>query len=120
MSCPDCLTGDILPGEPTGAYSIQGAYLAQAPDSSRNPYRAILLLTDAFGLPLKNSKVLADKFATELQCDVWVPDYFEDDLFFGRKYRLQVEASFAERQGTGNFVDYEFKDYEGWINVALL
>lgn len=77
MSCPDCLTGDMLPGEPTGAYNIQGAYLAPARGSSHNSGCAILLLTDAFGLPLKNSKILADKFATELKCDVWVPDYFE-------------------------------------------
>ncbi|KAH0581391.1 hypothetical protein H2248_012478 [Termitomyces sp. 'cryptogamus'] len=231
MSCPDCLTGDILPGEPTGAFSSQGAYFAPAPGNSSKSKRAILLLTDAFGLPLKNSKILADKLAAELRCDVWVPDYFEgrplanldsmfllpdragvkmtlfkwfrfilamipklpaayssrpavvdarlskfisaileeknyqklgavgycfggatairlgstglvqsivvchpgpfsigqaeaintpaswvcaeDDLFFNRAYRLQVEASFAERQGTDKFVEYEFKDYEG-------
>ncbi|KAG6901757.1 hypothetical protein C0995_008232 [Termitomyces sp. Mi166 len=77
MSCPDCLTGDILPGEPTGASSIQGAYLAPATGNSSTSGRAILLLADAFGLPLRNFKILADKFAAELQCNVWVPDYFE-------------------------------------------
>ncbi|KAG6918342.1 hypothetical protein DXG01_014991 [Tephrocybe rancida] len=78
MTCPDCITGGFLPGDPTGAFSIQGAYLAPAPDHvAANSGRAIVLLTDGFGLPLKNSKILADKFAKELHCDVWVPDYFQ-------------------------------------------
>ncbi|KAG6840737.1 hypothetical protein C0991_004755 [Blastosporella zonata] len=78
MSCPDCITGDLLPGDPTGAFSIQGAYLAPAPGPTTSySGRAVVFLTDGFGLPLKNSKILADKFAAELQCDVWVPDYFQ-------------------------------------------
>ncbi|KAG6829710.1 hypothetical protein H0H92_003745 [Tricholoma furcatifolium] len=232
MSCPDCVTGGLLPGEPTGAFSIQGAYLAPAPtsNSASSSKRTIILLTDAFGLPLKNSKILADKFAHELQCDVWVPDYFqgrpladvnsmllpdragvkmsilqwtkfvlatipklpaafssrssvvdarlskfiatileerkykcigaigycfggstairlgstglvqsvvichpgpfsmgqaqeikvpaswvcaEDDLFFSHSLRMRAEALFSERQGREDFVDYEFRDYEG-------
>ncbi|KAG5646392.1 hypothetical protein DXG03_003715 [Asterophora parasitica] len=76
MSCPDCTTGGLLPGKPTGTLSTQGAYLASGP----SPGRAIILLTDGFGLPLKNSKILADDLAKELQCDVWVPDYFQGKL----------------------------------------
>jgi hypothetical protein len=56
MSCPDCFKGSVLEGEPTGVISeFEGAYFASGgnPDSKR----AIILLTDAFGLPLKNSKV---------------------------------------------------------------
>jgi len=75
MSCPDCTTGGLLPGEPSGSFSIQGAYFSPAPIGGVSK-RAIILLTDGFGLPLKNPKILADKFAQELQCDVWVPDYF--------------------------------------------
>ena len=77
MSCPDCLTGGLLPGEPAGSISTQGAYFAPAPtDSTESSKAAVCLLTDAFGLDLKNSKILADNFAKELKCDVWVPDYF--------------------------------------------
>ncbi|KAJ7918922.1 hypothetical protein B0H13DRAFT_2433265 [Mycena leptocephala] len=75
MSCPDCFKGSVLEGEPTGVISeFEGAYFASGgnPDSKR----AIILLTDAFGLPLKNSKILADNFALYLKCDVWVPDFF--------------------------------------------
>lgn len=77
MACPDCITGAFLPGEPKGIISTQGAYYSPAPlpDTSGSK-RAILLLTDVFGLPLKNCKIIADNFAKRLNCDVWVPDMF--------------------------------------------
>jgi len=76
MSCPDCTRGYILPGEPAGRISdINGAYFTAGPDGSSNK-RAVIFLTDVFGLPLKNSKIMADNFAKRLQCDVWVPDLF--------------------------------------------
>lgn len=83
MSCPDCITGGLLPGEPTGTLSTQGAYFAPGPVNEVNepPERAVILLTDGFGLPLKNCKILADKLAKELGCDVWVPDYFAGNLW---------------------------------------
>ncbi|KAJ7109695.1 Alpha/Beta hydrolase protein [Mycena crocata] len=76
MSCPDCFRGAVLEGEPTGAIrsDYEGAYFASG--SGETSTRAIILLTDAFGLPLKNSKILADSYAQHLACDVWVPDFF--------------------------------------------
>ncbi|KIK69561.1 hypothetical protein GYMLUDRAFT_33934 [Collybiopsis luxurians FD-317 M1] len=74
MSCPDCKKGTILPGEPTGSIAANGAYFAPGPWG--NNARAIILLTDIFGLPLVNSKLLADHFSRKLSCDVWVPDMF--------------------------------------------
>ncbi|KAJ7304881.1 Alpha/Beta hydrolase protein [Mycena albidolilacea] len=79
MSCPNCFTGSVLEGKPTGVISdIDGAYFASGPSSDGNTgrKRAIILLTDAFGLKLQNSKILADQFAQHLKCDVWVPDFF--------------------------------------------
>lgn len=76
MSCPDCYRGSILEGKPTGSFiEIDGvkAYLASAARQSR----AIILLSDAFGLPLVNAHLLADKFSQELSCDVWIPDLFD-------------------------------------------
>ncbi|KAJ7505353.1 Alpha/Beta hydrolase protein [Mycena galericulata] len=74
MSCPDCFRGNVLDGEPTGTIVSEqdGAYFVSGGSSNR----AIILLTDVFGLPLKNSKILADNFAHHLKCDVWVPDMF--------------------------------------------
>ncbi|KAJ7629577.1 hypothetical protein B0H17DRAFT_1150556 [Mycena rosella] len=68
MSCPDCFKGAVLEGEPTGIISSQfdGAYFATGGTSKR----AIILLTDIFGLPLKNPKILADNFAKHLECDL--------------------------------------------------
>jgi len=56
-----------------------GAYYAPAPAGSpeSSKKKAVLILTDAFGLPLKNPKIMADRIAKELQCDVWVPDLFD-------------------------------------------
>ncbi|KAF7299105.1 DLH domain-containing protein [Mycena indigotica] len=77
MSCPNCFTGELLDGEPTGKTSeVDGAaYFAPGPENATSK-RAIILLTDIFGLPLKNSKILADNFAKCLECDVYVPDLF--------------------------------------------
>lgn len=81
MTCPQCREGFLLPGEPTGIISeeFQGAYLAAAPnrDTEFLSRRAIVYLTDGFGMPLKNCKIMADKLAERLQCDVWIPDYFK-------------------------------------------
>lgn len=60
-----------MKGETTGTM-IDGAYYHEGPNKSR----AVVLLTDIFGLPLVNCKLLADRLSNELQCDVWVPDYF--------------------------------------------
>lgn len=81
MTCPDCSSGGLLPGEPLGTITtVEGAYFTPgAPENateSASSKRAIVLLTDGFGLPLKNSKILADILAKRLECDVWVPDLF--------------------------------------------
>ncbi|KAF9554172.1 dienelactone hydrolase endo-1,3,1,4-beta-D-glucanase [Agrocybe pediades] len=77
MSCPDCAKGHILEGEPKGSIEneFQGAYFAPSATGSPSK-RAVLLFTDAFGLPLKNCKIMADEMAKRLECDVWIPDYF--------------------------------------------
>ncbi|KAJ7485426.1 dienelactone hydrolase endo-1,3,1,4-beta-D-glucanase [Mycena latifolia] len=78
MSCPDCISGALLEGQPTGSFDIHGAYYASGPTaaSEAQKTRVIILLTDAFGLPLTNCKLIADKLASRLACDVWVPDIF--------------------------------------------
>lgn len=79
MTCPNCAEGFVLPGEPTGSIQpeYQGAYHAQAPTGESK--RAVLLLTDGFGLDLKNCKILADRISSRLGCDVWAPDYFKGE-----------------------------------------
>ncbi|TEB30675.1 alpha/beta-hydrolase [Coprinellus micaceus] len=79
MSCPRCAEGCILPGDPKGAIQsgFAGAYLATPSNGPTESKRAVLLLTDVFGLPNKNCKLIADEVAEKLQCHVWIPDYFD-------------------------------------------
>ncbi|PPQ76098.1 hypothetical protein CVT26_004605 [Gymnopilus dilepis] len=85
MSCPNCISGDVLKGEPTGSIrsDYQGAYFAPGPGGDEQPSkRTVLIFTDAFGLALKNCKIMADEFAKKLECDVWIPDYFNGKPLF--------------------------------------
>ena len=63
MTCPNCAEGFVLPGEPTGSFppDYEGAYYAPAPLGESK--RAVILLTDGFGLELNNPKILADKLS---------------------------------------------------------
>ncbi|KAL1690606.1 dienelactone hydrolase [Schizophyllum commune] len=87
MSCPHCVRGFPLPGEPKGVLRTDlmlDAYLA-SPNASSEQWtpasRAVVLLTDIFGLNLPNPKLLADRFSQELGCDVWVPNFFDPAPF---------------------------------------
>ncbi|KAG6901372.1 hypothetical protein C0995_012875 [Termitomyces sp. Mi166 len=75
--CAGCATFGLPQCEPTGYISTHGAYYAPSPNidaKDEHSERAILLLTDD---PLENSRILADNLAMRLDCDVWVPDYFQ-------------------------------------------
>ena len=76
MSCENCFKGYILPGEPSGSM-VDGAYLHAATSPVPGPKRAVILLSDIFGLPLVNSKIQADLLSEALNVDVWVPDLFD-------------------------------------------
>ncbi|KAF9457820.1 dienelactone hydrolase endo-1,3,1,4-beta-D-glucanase [Collybia nuda] len=78
----DCIKGVTFEGTPKGnidTFTINGVatYVAKAQHSS-NPNRALLLLTDIFGLPLVNSKLMADDFAAN-GFDTFIPDYLNGD-----------------------------------------
>ncbi|KZO96061.1 hypothetical protein CALVIDRAFT_564329 [Calocera viscosa TUFC12733] len=80
--CADCISGRRLPGTPKGDMIKVGSldcYYARAPEGGRASTadkNVILLLTDIFGLPLGNPKIMADSFAIETGLDVYVPDMF--------------------------------------------
>lgn len=82
MACPQCKDGGLLSGEPEGQIlpDFHGAYLAPGPEEASSK-RTILLLTDAFGMPLKNCKIIADTLAKRVGCDVWIPDYFAGSYY---------------------------------------
>ncbi|KAG6833266.1 hypothetical protein H0H87_009441 [Tephrocybe sp. NHM501043] len=77
---PDCIKGVTFEGTPKGVMKkINGVntYVAKAHHPA-DKERALLLLTDIFGLPLVNSKLMADDFATN-GFDTFIPDYLNGD-----------------------------------------
>jgi len=75
MSCTYCYKGFVLPGEPKGSM-IGPDYFTPAPNDAERQAKAIILLTDIFGLPLPNPRIVADHLAEHVGVDVWVPDFF--------------------------------------------
>ena len=75
MTCTYCYKGFILPSEPKGSIVGQ-AYFIPAPTNMTQQTKAIVLLTDIFGLPLPNPRIVADHLAEQVGVDVWVPDLF--------------------------------------------
>jgi dienelactone hydrolase len=78
MSCPDCFKGSVHThaGEAKGNLETvygKNCYVA-SPSSTSTSTSVIIYLTDAFGLNLINTKLLADRFAAETGCKVLVPD----------------------------------------------
>ncbi|PIL35178.1 hypothetical protein GSI_02968 [Ganoderma sinense ZZ0214-1] len=78
--CAQCISGVRHEGEPEGQIqTIAGVQVYVATPTIDYPKdKAILFLTDVFGLPLSNNKLLADDFARN-GFKVYVPDYFDND-----------------------------------------
>lgn len=55
-------------------------YFTPARGDSTQPTKAIVLLTDVFGLPMPNPRIVADHLAEHVGVDVWVPDFFNGAL----------------------------------------
>ncbi|KAH8833224.1 dienelactone hydrolase endo-1,3,1,4-beta-D-glucanase [Flagelloscypha sp. PMI_526] len=78
--CKDCVSGTVQLGEPQGKIEeINGVttYIA-TPTVDYPKDKAVIVLTDVFGLPLTNNKLLADSFAANGFYTV-VPDIFNGD-----------------------------------------
>jgi carboxymethylenebutenolidase len=75
MSSTYCYKGFALPGEPKGTIVGQD-YFTAAPNDATQRTKAVILLTDIFGLPLPNPRIVADQLAEQVGVDVWVPDFF--------------------------------------------
>jgi len=87
VPCENCIQGNILEGTPTGVFEGP-AYFKAGPAPSK---RAIIVLTDIFGLGIPNAKLLADKYSEQLKCDVWVPDLFEGESLLGTRQLCWTE-----------------------------
>ncbi|KAN0087704.1 Dienelactone hydrolase [Tylopilus felleus] len=94
MSCPDCVRGSILDGTPSGTIkkvdNVDAYFVTGASEQQPKTF-GVVILTDAFGLEMVNSKLIADRIANELACNVWVPD-----LFDGRQPMLDPDGMEAQ------------------------
>jgi len=75
---------------------IGSDYFTPARGDSSQPTKAIVLLTDVFGLPLPNPRIVADHFAEHVGVDVWVPDFFDGKPPFDVK---DLEPLMPDRAG---------------------
>ncbi|KAF8501051.1 dienelactone hydrolase endo-1-3,1,4-beta-D-glucanase [Russula emetica] len=89
MSCTYCYKGFALPGEPKGTMVGQD-YFTAAPKDDTEQTKAIVLLTDVFGLHLPNPRIIADHLAKQVGVDVWVPD-----LFNGASHITSIYSAFG-------------------------
>lgn len=108
MICLDCNRGSILAGTPTGSVvKMQGldAYFAPAPPQESEPRSvAVVVLPDAFGLPLVNTKLIADDLAKDLACDVWVPDIFNGEELL-KVDGMEIQLLIPDRPGRATWRD---------------
>ncbi|KAK4129702.1 alpha/beta-hydrolase [Parathielavia appendiculata] len=78
--CRDCFTGtlrgDVTPtGREKTIHSVP-TYVV-TPDPGVTPLGTVVILTDAFGWKLRNTRALADAYAKRVPCTVYVPDFLE-------------------------------------------
>ena len=84
--CENCVKGNVLPGTPTGSITHVNKYPSDVYLASRatkpaadGKKKAIVFLTDIFGLPLVNCKIMADGLNEKVGVDVYVPDLFNGE-----------------------------------------
>lgn len=87
----ECFSGVTHEGEPTGTVEdINGVqtYVALPPaGKDYDKTKAVLVLTDVFGIPLVNNRLLADDFAKN-GLQTYIPDIFNGDA---RKLNVPVD-----------------------------
>lgn len=74
--CPSCIQGYRLAGEPTGEMVSVGDQQAYVRSGTTQGQKAVVILPDAFGLPIPNAQIIADRFSEKLGIDVYVPDIY--------------------------------------------
>ncbi|KAG9498336.1 hypothetical protein J7337_011233 [Fusarium musae] len=77
MSCPQCFSGHVNPGAPTGRWdTVHGlrTYIA-TPPAGKSPKAIIVIIPDAFGVDFVNNQILADHYASAADYLVYLPDF---------------------------------------------
>lgn len=79
MACPQCFTGHINSGTPTGHWdTIYGLRTYVAKHAPGNSTRGIIvIIPDAFGFDFVNNQILADHYASAADFLVYLPDFMD-------------------------------------------
>ncbi|GAP86722.1 putative dienelactone hydrolase family protein [Rosellinia necatrix] len=77
MSCPDCFSGAVHEGTPTGTVTkLHGLDVYVAEPAGESPPKAIVvLIPDIFGWTFVNIRLMADSFSKKGGYRVYVPDF---------------------------------------------
>ncbi|KAK3355581.1 hypothetical protein B0H65DRAFT_452472 [Neurospora tetraspora] len=93
--CADCfkgtLRGDVIPTGHEDVIHGLPTYIA-TPEPWVKPLGTVVLITDAFGWTLRNTRALADSYAKRVPCIVYVPDFMD-----GKAVPLSLMASFESK-----------------------
>ncbi|KAH7062581.1 dienelactone hydrolase family protein [Macrophomina phaseolina] len=125
-----CMTGSVWSsGQPTGragTLASNQAYIA-----GTNPTRAVLLIHDLLGWTFPNTRLLADAYAREAECTVYLPDFFGgktlpfEPILAGRWDELDVSGFMRPngrdaREGEILACARALKDDEGFEKVGAV
>ncbi|KAL4252870.1 AB hydrolase superfamily protein [Abortiporus biennis] len=112
MSCKHCITGVLHEGTPEGTIQQIGGVecYVSTPPGDYPKDKVVLVLTDVFGIPLNNNKLLADGFAKNGFKTI-IPDLFNGDPYpdFARPedfkaWREQNYATWWSRHGRDSWI----------------
>jgi hypothetical protein len=89
MSCPDCFSGTVRSGEPTGTIqTLYGLDVYVAKPKARDGVEAgvkgtVVFIPDAFGWDFVNNRLLCDRYAERVGCLVYLPDFMGGEFPLG-------------------------------------
>lgn len=74
VSCPNCLTGFVKDGTPTGTVTTLHGIPAYVTKPEGKPKGVVVFLPDMFGWEMANARLLADIYAKEGGYLVYLPN----------------------------------------------
>lgn len=87
MAEPDCCSGTLHQGTPTGRVETLHdfpTYISEPPNNAI-PKAIILFVPDAFGWELPNSRLLADTYAKRLGVRVYLPEFMDGEFGYNSR-----------------------------------
>jgi hypothetical protein len=120
ISCKNCVSGALHSGTPVGSTeTLHGlrTYITRPP-AGVEPKGVIVIIPDAFGWELVNSRILADNYAQKGQFVVYLPDFMNGMLLCGEWRNMQIAywheiGHYLSEQMLSVFNDFEVEGAYG-------